>query len=433
MKIKNLKIVNLGAIADIDLSLDKPLILFYGEIKQGKTTILNAIRYAFGGAFPDDLLLHGCLEGMVKLTTTEGTITREFYRADDSTVKARPLAVVIDGKRVPKPVEWLKKFLNPFMLDGDYLANMPTDARKKYFVELFEASTTALDKEHAECEATARELRATIKGFGDIDVKPVERVNVAELKFKLDLVREQNANEKAAVLDAIKKQDEHNAAWKTRFNLTAKLEADHNALLAKLAQVQHDIAVTLAQNAQVREWLTMNPQKSATFEPDIIPTLELEDAVSNAAAQNVRAEIYEGNVAKLEKRKAAEKSVNELEAKQRDIKAQRVALLERVTTECGVPGLVFHEGGAFSYEGTDAGMLSTSQIMKLSSDLSALYPEGVGLDLIDRAESLGASIFEYVEKAKAGNKTILATIVGERPATIPDEVGVFVVKGGALS
>lgn len=81
---------------------------------------------------------------------------------------------------------------------------------------------------------------------------------------------------------------------------------------------------------------------------------------------------------------------------------------------------------------TEAGMLSTSQMMKLSSQLSALYPEGFGLDLIDRAESLGKSIFAFVDRAKAENKTILAAVVGEKPAEVPEEVGVFVVEGGVI-
>src|SRR5208283_4244436 len=100
---------------------------------------------------------------------------------------------------------------------------------------------------------------------------------------------------------------------------------------------------------------------------------------------------------------------------------------------CGIKGLSFDETGNFIYQGTTAGMISDSQIMRLSSELSALYPEGFGIDLIDRGESLGRSIFEFVDRAKEENKTILATIVGERPAKIPANVGVFVVEDGKLT
>ena len=93
---------------------------------------------------------------------------------------------------------------------------------------------------------------------------------------------------------------------------------------------------------------------------------------------------------------------------------------------------MFDETGDFTYDGTQAGMLSTSQLMQLSSELSALYPEGLGVELLDGAESLGKSVFEFVNRAKAENKTILATIVGERPAKVPENIGVFVVEEGKV-
>ena len=45
---------------------------------------------------------------------------------------------------------------------------------------------------------------------------------------------------------------------------------------------------------------------------------------------------------------------------------------------------------------------------------------------------MGKSIFALIERATAEEKTILATVVGEKPATTPDGVGVFVVEGGQV-
>jgi len=70
--------------------------------------------------------------------------------------------------------------------------------------------------------------------------------------------------------------------------------------------------------------------------------------------------------------------------------------------------------------------------MKLSSELSALYPSGFGIELLDRGESLGKSIFEFVKRAEREEKTILATIVGEKPAEQPEHVWVFVVEKGKV-
>jgi len=44
----------------------------------------------------------------------------------------------------------------------------------------------------------------------------------------------------------------------------------------------------------------------------------------------------------------------------------------------------------------------------------------------------GRSIFNYVQKAKDEQKTILATIVGERPSQVPENIGVFVIEKGRV-
>ena len=41
MKAIKLIVKNIGIVADATIELNKPLIALYGEIKQGKTTILN--------------------------------------------------------------------------------------------------------------------------------------------------------------------------------------------------------------------------------------------------------------------------------------------------------------------------------------------------------------------------------------------------------
>ena len=92
----------------------------------------------------------------------------------------------------------------------------------------------------------------------------------------------------------------------------------------------------------------------------------------------------------------------------------------------------FDENGSFLFEGSTPGMISTSQVMRLSEYLSELYPEGFGISLIDRGESLGKSVFDLVDRAKKDDRNILVTVVGEKPAKIPEDVGVFVVENGEL-
>ena len=59
MKALSLSVKNIGIIPDAVIPLDKPLICLYGEVRQGKTTFLNAVRWVFGGSFPTDIIRTG--------------------------------------------------------------------------------------------------------------------------------------------------------------------------------------------------------------------------------------------------------------------------------------------------------------------------------------------------------------------------------------
>jgi len=118
-----------------------------------------------------------------------------------------------------------------------------------------------------------------------------------------------------------------------------------------------------------------------------------------------------------------------LEANIKELRQQKLLKLSEINGK--IEGLEANEKGLF-FENTSFDMLSTSQIMNLSSQLSSFYPEGFGIELIDHGESLGKSIFEFVNRAEKEEKTILATIVGEKPALVPENIGVFVIENGKL-
>jgi DNA repair ATPase RecN len=418
MKVKQLTIHNIGMIPQMDISFDKPLLLFYGEIMQGKTTILNAVKLCFGGAFPSDVIRHGENEAYVQLTFDNATIRREFYVSGESTVVARPISFVRDGEIVKKPVEAIKEFLNPFLLDQNYLFNMTELERTKYFIDLFGVNTATLDAEYKTLEAEAKDLRATIKGYGEVDLTPVEKVDVTALKEEFFRITQEHS-QKVETIRAT-----NSTAATRKHNRTTATE--------KLSEIDAQIAALQTKKVEIETWMQSNPELTMAEEPAAPDTSELQSKIENAAAQNVRHEQFLLNTNRHKEKVEKENLLRTKEARQRDIKKEKAAALKSISDNCGIPSLSFDEEGNFMYDNTQAGMLSTSQLMKLSSELSAKYPEGFGLELIDRGESLGKSIFEFVKKAESEEKTILATIVGERPADVPDNIGVFVVEDGQI-
>jgi DNA repair ATPase RecN len=459
MKVTRLTIKNIGKIASESIELNKPLILFYGEIMSGKTTLLNAVKWVFGGAFPTDIIRHGQEEASVTLDFVGGSITREWYVAKDATTKAREIVFVRDGKPVKKPVQEIAKFLNPFLLNQDFLRDMTELERRKFFIDFLGVDTKELDTENSDLAEQARNLRSKIDGYGEIDLTPVVVEDASKLKEELAAARKVHADKHGKLndqLEALREQErghqETRRSLQTAENNQAALLKEHTekqqevvALRDKLQQSELDMA-HLEDRLTESTALITDLTKTATKLPDLKPqaekikaeladpldTSELESKIAKSAADEVRAEQYKANLARAEQKKKDGKLLLECESRQRDIKSDKAAKLAEIAASSGIAGLAFDADGNFIYQDTTAGMLSTSQIMRLSSDISAKYPEGFSMELIDRAESLGRSVFEYVEHAKKHNSTIMAAIVGDKPAKTPDECGVFVVQDGKI-
>ena len=432
MKVQQLVIKNIGIIKDETIKLDKPLILFYGQIKAGKTTILNAVKWLFGGSFPSDIIRHGEIEASVTLEFDNGSITRGWYVAKGESTKARPIVFILNGKLVKNPVDEIKKFLNPYLLDNEYLKKMSESERKAYFAQLFSVDTAELDIQYDDAERKAKELRATLKGYGEIDITPVEIVDVEPLRTKLNAA-------KTAYRSELEKLDNQNDKIRS-----ANRERDES--LVRVGEIDTEIAdlnkrieaarLLIEENEQHKKrlaaWLQNHPSQDILARPLPPDTSDIETQIADASANAVHFDQYQANLKRAEARDADQAKLSGLEKSLREIKKTKITKLKDISATCGIKGLSFDENGNFVYDGTQAGMLSTSQLMQLSEELAALYPKGFGLELIDRAESLGKSIFGFIAYAEKEEKTILAAIVSDRPAEVPENVGVFVVEDGSI-
>lgn len=460
MKAIRLTINNVGIIGNTVIELDKPLLLFYGDLMQGKSTILNAFKWCLGGSFPADIMKHGEKEASVLFEFQEdvgpGSISRSWYINKEGVTTPRPVQFIRAGKPIPKPDAEIKKFLNPYLLDNDFLKNMSETERKAYFVKLFGVDTSDIDRDINTAAEEAKTLRIEIKAFGEIDTAEVKPIDVTAIREQRQKIIDDHAAEVTAHNVKVESINQKHTADCDAIAAENRAIVSHNDKRKQASEKIAENAITIqgleAQIVALRskndgwlKWLQDNPaltEREIPVRPDIplapvTPDVSALDAqISEAAAVAVRVEQYQKNLKRAEEKAAKEKRLSVLEADQRILKTKKVSRLAECGEKSGIKDLIFNEDGSFAFKGTSAGMMSTSQIMDLSQELSALYPAGFGLDLIDRAESLGFAIgknvAEFVEKAKRENKTILAAIVGEKPATAPPEVGVFVVESGEV-
>jgi DNA repair exonuclease SbcCD ATPase subunit len=412
MKVEKLVIKNIGIIGSETIEFNKPLNLFYGDVRQGKTTVLNAIKLCFGGSFPDDIIKHGESKASVELHFDNMFIARKFRKDKHGVTKAEKIEFIdADGVQADKPVDAIQKFLNPFLLNQDHLSDMNEPARKRFFVELFGVDTSKIDTDLKQLESEAQELRATIKAYGDISSDVVEPVNIEALQA-----------DKKKIVDA--HELEYNKIY-TSNEKQRNINSERDRGIAKVEELKAEII-------KIETWLQANPFKYLKEVPLMPDTTEIDNKIGSAREQNVRYEQYLKDQGAISLKAEAQDSLTDKEEAIRDLRKDKASLLATINDKCTIKGLQFDDFGNFEYEGTTAGMLSTSQLMRLSSELSNLYPEGFGLELIDRGESIGKDIFQFIDRAKSENKTILATIVGEKPAGIPEDIGVFVVDKGQV-
>jgi hypothetical protein len=261
--------------------------------------------------------------------------------------------------------------------------------------------------------------------YGRIDLTPVPESNPEPLRAKRTEIR-------TAYAAAVQRHGQENVEANRRQGERSRWSDELVDVDIEIADLEKQLGDKRRRKTQVQNFLVEFPAieiKPAPVEPD---TAQLDAQIEEATRNQERARQLEENKTKAAKRDREESELGTAVLRIKAIKAEKIAKLKEVGEKCGISELEFDEHGNFTYQGCQAGMLSTSQLMKLSSQLSALYPEGLGVELIDRAESLGKSIFGFIDEAKEKKRTILATIVGNAPARVPEHVGVFVVEKGKV-
>lgn len=464
MKPTKFRAKNIGILEDVEFYFDKPLILFYGDIMQGKTTILDSIRFLAGGkavSIPKNLIREGQNEAFIEILLENGRIKREFYRATDGSVKARALEASVNNVALNQTD--VTSFFNPFLLDQNCFSDLNPIDKAKFLLKTFDVDTSLQDKGISNLTKQASELRAAIKAYGEIDVTPMDKPNLKSIESKGLLLKndydsrvkaqnESNEAIQASNDEAKKKVEDANKEAEEEYNKSKKdYEEDQSKEVKNRLNAKEYLSEFLAmgyEGKELVEFVDSLPLREdwnrPCFKPRPLPEPEpknfdpvddkelvaAREEHSNAKADMVRYEEYEKRLAKQEEKSNKESELVTNKVEQEQLKKEKATLL--LTISNNLHGLVFDESGDFRYNGTTSDRLSDSQKMDLSSKLSSLYPDGLKIECIDRGESLGKSVMNLVDRAKSEDRTILVTIVNDAPAETPEGVGVFTVEQGRL-
>ena len=425
MKLLKIEIKGIAKHEDTTIVIDKPLTIIFGDVEQGKTTILNVVRWGLGCIVPDKVIKEGCTEGDIFLTFDNATSHRSFYIGKDGSEVARPLEYIEGGRVVKEPIKYLKTKINPFLLNNEYFMQMSTTEQMKFFVALFGIDTSAENKLLATTEESNKTLRIEIKSIGDIVPVMVAKPDLDALKAEKSKIDEANL----LLTDAFKKAErERSERTQVRMGVSASIE-DYTAKINRLKAEIKEAEGIIAEKRSFMEAYTELPEPTP---PILAPTTEIEEKISNAKADELLYDKWKLDVQRLKAKTDKEKELKDGEELARNTRAAKIAKLESFSDKTGIEGLKFVEGG-YTYQGTAFDMLSTSARMDLSDKLSALFPSDFDIDLIDRAESLGRkNLINLGEIAAKGKRTIIATVVSDELSIDDANIGVFKIEDGTI-
>jgi len=430
MKLLKIEIKGIAKHADTTIVIDKPLTIIFGDVEQGKTTVLNVVRWGLGCIVPDKVVKEGCTEGDIFLTFDNATSHRSFYVNKEGSEVARPLEYIEGGRKINEPIKYLKTKINPFLLDNEYFMKMTATEQMRFFVALFGIDTSAENKTLTTYEELNKSLRSEIKGIGEIIPVVVAKPDLDALKAEKEVVDKANRETKEKF-----EKDQREVAERTQIRMgasstvedykakTVRLEAEITAIRAQIAEIELEMH-------NKKQFLLAYPELPAVEPPVYAPTAEIDEKISNAKVDELKYNKWKEDVLRLKAKTDKEQELKDGEALVKETRAAKIAKLESFSDKTGIEELKFVEGG-YTYQGTAFDMLSTSARMDLSDKLSALFPSDFDIDLIDRAESLGRkNLINLGEIAAKGKRTIIATVVSDELSIDDANIGVFKVEDG---
>lgn len=436
MKPVKMRIVNIGILGDVTIPFNTPIIKLFGEIRNGKTTILNAVRWVTGSPIPKDIIKHGEREASIRIDyegSSEGEtyIERSFYLNASGEMKTRAIQFIRNGAAVVKPSDKLKGMAEGFVADQDTFNKLSAEEKRKYFVASLGLDTTEEDALLDKIIAEGKALRKEIKEVGSLEDLEVvaEPDSVNSLLEQRAEITAQNEEANKQYITLVRGRQQVIAA-------KASVVATRAAKVARLEALRGEAARIKSEGLALKEELANENEEELpdeVAEPEQVSTTDLDKQISDNGAKQEEYRAYQRLLSIKEETDVKKSRLADLLAQKKKVVHEKGEKLVSLNAKHGIEGLIFGGDGSITYREASLDLLSTSEQFELSYELASKQANELGIIPIDRAESLGKSIDDYVAHAKAQGFTVLASIVGEYPANSPVEQGVFVVENGTVT
>jgi DNA repair exonuclease SbcCD ATPase subunit len=344
VKIIRLQAENFKRLKAVTITPEGQIVQISGKNGQGKSSVLDSIWAALGGAeaIPKLPIRKGAEEAVIKLDLGEYLVTRKFKAREDGDFNTSLVIETPDGMRPKSPQTLLNELVGRFSLDPFQFVNMTPkgqfDALKVLVPGLDLADIKAKNEADYERRTAvnrkAKEAAASAAAIGAKDGK-VQRVDVAEITAKLAGASEINDGIQRR---AANRQKASESASTFRSTISANL-AMVETYRKQIEEINLSIAGLLAANDEYDRQATELEVKLQTAEPlpDKVDTAKLAAELANANAINAEAdkqECRDNLLAEAERYQAEAKALTEaMEAREEHKRAAIAA------AKFPVPGL----------------------------------------------------------------------------------------------
>lgn len=367
MKITSLELANVKRIKALRLEpTENGLTVIGGKNGQGKTSVLDAIAYAFGGAKykPTNLKREGSVgDTIIHIETDNGLIIERKGKNSSLTVADK------EGARHGQAI--LDALISEFAINLPKFHNATSQEKAKILLRTLgiEDQLVALDKEEKEKYDTrvviGRQADQKKKAAADMpyyEDAPKERLSISDLLSQQKEVLARNGERAKARVEL-----EQNK------NLLEHLKAEAERLSKELSAVNVRITETESAVASAKE---VDPDES---------TAELEAQIADFEAVNEKIKANEERTRREAEADVLQDQYDALTGEIEEIRAKRLALLDNA--DLPLPGLSV-ENGELTYDGKAWDCISGSQQLIVSCAIAAKFNPDCRFVLLDKLEQL---------------------------------------------
>lgn len=361
MNIVGLKVSNVKRIRAVEIA-PRPagVTVIGGRNGQGKSSALDAVAYAFGGAalIPPDPIRHGENEAYVEVRLDNGAVKRTWKRREDGSIATALEFRDASGNRFSSPQTALQRLVAGETLDPmEFFSLKPAEQRSRMLALVgIDAALNGLYR--------ARELAYERRRIANAELVRLDAA-LAAPENQADPNAPDEPLSAAQLMEDLKFAENANAAIDAKRKESVKLGNVIMAIKNDIERIEDQLRAARAALAETEAKKAEHDKELAQLEPfDVTPIrqrlVELDVVNARVATKRRRAEIKARHAAAIESQRAHQSEIDGID-RERDRLAGEA--------QWPVPGLGFNETGP-TINGVPFEQASHSERVRISAAMA---------------------------------------------------------------